>query len=155
MTENERGTVTNPSRFRQDIRFEGMQYDRHITPTDFDACIEYKNTAWIICEVKHRGKELPPGQLLAIDRFVQDMYKAGKTVLAIITEHDKDNPSEPIILKDCVVRQYKVDYGDWERMDNITTGRLIEQFIKRIDEKLAVRNPTSPIFRTEKEKDKL
>ena len=155
MNNNHPGTISHMERFNQKLLFDGMQYDRKITPTDFDGVVEYKNVAWIITEVKYADTDLPYGQELAINRFVDDMYRAGKTVLAIIAEHNISNPSEPVHVRECIVRQYKMDYGDWERLENITVGQLIDKFTKRIDEKLAVRNTTSQIFRTEKEKDKL
>ncbi len=101
---SERGTILHPERIKQVIRYEGIRYDT-ITPSDIDGFIEYKDKGWIIYEVKGRHKEVPYGQRLALQRFVEDTKKAGKSSIAIIAEHDITDPTEDIILSQCHVRE--------------------------------------------------
>ena len=100
----ERGVYRHPARARQLLLFDGMQYG-NITPTDIDATIEYKDRARIFVEVKGKSKDVPTGQRLLLQRFVDDFRASGKDAIAIIAEHtligyitSKIAPSEKFII---------------------------------------------------------
>lgn len=133
--EESRGKIEHMERAKQLLLFDGMLYDKKITPTDFDGCIEYKNVAWIVCEVKKGNTELKYGQRLALNRFVDDTFRAGKHVLAIIAEHNVENVNDPVYLKDCIVRETKRDFGDWQRCEKqITVKEMVDLFIAMMEQ---------------------
>lgn len=141
MNENERGVIQHQERAKQLILFEDMKYDRKITPTDFDAVIEYKDVAWVVCEVKYKDTTLPYGQELALNRFVDDMWRAGKHVLAIVAEHEIDNANENIMLKDCIVRKSKYNHEDWiSKPEKITVKQCVDKFLEVMDERIKGRS---------------
>ena len=70
--------IRNKDRAKQLISFEGMELDEKVWPTDFDAVIEWRNSAWLVFEVKLGDAPVPKGQRLALERYVQDIGKAGK-----------------------------------------------------------------------------
>ncbi len=133
---NDRGKFTNKDRARQLIAFEGMKYG-NITPTDIDGVIEYHNKGYVIFEVKHGEKDVPYGQKLAIQRMVADTGRidSGKKSLAIICEHNVEDPNESVMAKDCMVRE--VFYSDEQRWRAtkrpMKVGELVELFISLID----------------------
>lgn len=64
---------------------------------------------YIILEVKHRGAAVPYGQRLAIERMVDDFTTVGKSAVAIICEHQVDDPDKPVVAAYCKVRE--IYYG--------------------------------------------
>ena len=100
----ERGTYQNVNRGRQLLRFDGLRYG-NITPTDIDGLIEYRNQLWLMFEAKMEGKDVPQGQRLALERFIQNIRIAKKHGIAMIVEHDIQDTGKDIYLKDCKVRE--------------------------------------------------
>lgn len=103
---------------RQLIDFKGLELDGGIYPTDIDGLIELRNREYIILEVKHRGAAVPYGQRLAIER------------VAIICEHQVDDPDKPVVAAYCKVRE--IYYGK-EHMwrppeDSINVRQAIDCF---------------------------
>ena len=80
----ERGVYQNVNRGRQLLRFDGLKWG-NITPSDIDGIVEFHDSVWVICEVKLGKKDLPLGQRLTLERFVNDTTKAGKHSIAIRT----------------------------------------------------------------------
>lgn len=72
--------------------------DKHIYPTDIDAMIEYKDSKYLLFEVKYEDSVVPVGQRLALQRMVDDFTKTGKQAIVIICTHHISNPNEPIIM---------------------------------------------------------
>jgi len=100
-----RGEIEHIERAQQIINFSGLVFGS-ITPTDLDGLIEYHDKAYVLIELKYRDTEIKHGQKLAIERLVDDTEKAGKKSLAIIANHEVDNPKEQINAAMCIVRQY-------------------------------------------------
>jgi len=101
-----RGEYKSETRGRQLIRFDGCQIPgTNITPTDIDAIIECHDKMWFLVEVKLEGVQVNDGQDFLIRRFIADMQKAGKPSLGIIAEHDINDSSKDIYLKDCRIRE--------------------------------------------------
>ena len=100
----ERGVYQNERRGRQLLRFDGLQYGS-ITPTDCDGIIEYHNRLWIMYEAKLAGKDVPRGQRLVLERFIQIARIAKKHGIAMIVEHRVQDSGQDIYLKDCEVRE--------------------------------------------------
>lgn len=130
---NSNGEILHLNRFKQVLSFIGIQYGT-ITLTDVDAIMEYHDVAWFYFEVKKKGKTVDTGQRLTMDRFTKDMFSIGKFAIAIVAEHDVDNPNEIVYLKDCVVRELKIDNNSWRKPDRpITVKEMTDICINHIN----------------------
>ena len=96
--------IQKRDRAKQLVSFEGMEVGENMWPTDIDAIIEWKDSAWIMYEVKHGKAPFPTGQRLVLERFVHDEWKAGKPAVAVVVEHQVDDPEEDVRLAQCPVR---------------------------------------------------
>ena len=116
--------IQSRERAKQIISFEGMDLGPRLWPTDFDAAIEWKDRAWLLFEVKHGDKAVPLGQRLALERFVRDVWRAGKDAVAVVVEHHVGDPSQDVRLADCTVREVYVG-GEfrWRRTRRRMTAR--------------------------------
>lgn len=131
---SERGVIENRERARQIIDFRDIRYGK-ITPTDIDGLIEYKGKAYVLLEYKHREKELPYGQRLAIERMAQDFTAAGKRVVAIVAEHEIDNVAKDIPAGACIVREVYLGAGAWRPPRNKQSVKtLVDSFIGWVDD---------------------
>ena len=128
---NERGVYQNANRGRQLLRFDGLIYG-NISPTDIDGLIEYRNRLWIMFEAKMQGKDVPQGQRLALERFIQNVRYAGKHGIAMIVEHDVKDTGQDIYLKDCNVREIiTTENGQWHPPKyEITVKDITDLYIK-------------------------
>lgn len=70
--------IHNRHKMKQLIDFKGCAVDGGMYPTDIDGVIEYKDSKYIIFEVKYGDSEIPIGQRLALQRMVDDFTKSGK-----------------------------------------------------------------------------
>ena len=124
-------SIRDDDRAKQLIKFDGMELGERMWPTDVDALIEWKGKGWLLFEVKHGGKSVPRGQELSLERFVEDVEKAGKYAVAAIVEHHIPNPFESIILADCDVRRiYKGWTGKWSPPKHpMTAKELMDEFV--------------------------
>ena len=120
---------------KQLIDFEGCALDKYIYPTDIDAMIEYKDSKYLLFEVKYEDSVVPVGQRLALQRMVDDFTKTGKQAIVIICTYHISNPNEPIIMANCRVRE--VYYGEeqkWRSPDkDLTVAEAIDSFQKYSD----------------------
>ena len=76
--------IHNLKNMRQPLDFQGCSIGNGIYPTDIDALIEYRDSEYIIFEVKFKDYEVPFGQKLALQRMVDDFTKAGKQAIVIV-----------------------------------------------------------------------
>lgn len=97
--------INNPSRAKQLIDFAGLEIDGYIYPTDIDGLIEYKDSEYIIFEVKYGDTDVPVGQKLALQRMVDDFTKVGKQAVALVCEHTVRNTDKPVVAAWCKVRE--------------------------------------------------
>lgn len=109
-------------------------------PTDIDGLIEYKDSEYILFEVKYGSAEVPVGQKLAIQRMVDDFTKVGKQAVAFVCEHTVRNHDKPVVMAWCKVRE--IYYGgekQWRAPDSeITVREAIDSFLKH--SKLVIEN---------------
>lgn len=124
--------IHNPRRMKQLIDFKELCVDGCIYPTDIDGVIEYKDSEYILFEVKFENQEVPFGQKLALQRMVDDFTKAGKTAVALICEHRVKNAQRPVVAAWCKVREmYYGKEKQWRAPDNpITVGDAVRCFQK-------------------------
>ena len=129
----ERGVIENTKRAQQINDFSGLRYG-HITPTDIDGLIEYKDKGYVILEVKYNGKELPYGQRLAIERITKDVAYSGKAALALIADHYVADTDSSVDVASCNVREiYYSRERAWRKPKRIMTVREItDKFLKTI-----------------------
>jgi len=122
--------IHNPDKMRQLIDFKGCSVGNGMYPTDIDALIEYKDSEYILFEVKYVGAPVPIGQKLAIQRMIDDFTKVGKQAVAFICEHTVRDPKKPIVMAWCKVRE--IYYGkekQWRAPDKaITVKEAVDSF---------------------------
>ena len=124
--------INNPKKMSQLIDFRGCSVGYGLYPTDIDGLIEYKDSEYILFEVKFAGKPVPIGQRLAIQRMIDDFTKVGKYAVAFVCDHTVKDPDRPIIMARCKVRE--IYYGKekrWRAPDRaITVREAIDSFQK-------------------------
>ena len=112
------------------IDFKGLEVDGYIYPTDIDGLIEYKDSEYILFEVKYGSAEVPLGQKLAIQRMIDDFTKVGKQAVAFVCEHTVRDADKPVVAVWCKVRE--IYYGkekQWRAPDNeITVREAVDSF---------------------------
>lgn len=127
-----RSRILNPDRMRQLIDFKGLDIDGYIYPTDIDGLIEYKDSEYIIFEIKYGDAVVPLGQRLALQRMVDDFTKAGKQAVVFICEHTVRDANRPVVAAWCKVRE--IYYGDekkWRAPDReISVRQAVDSFQK-------------------------
>lgn len=128
--EIEETKIKNPRRMRQLIDFKGLRLDGGVYPTDIDGLIEYKDSEYILLEVKHDNARVPYGQKLALERMVDDFISVGKKAIAIVCEHRVDDVDIPVIAAKCRVREiYRGNPCGWEPAERrITVKELVNEF---------------------------
>lgn len=124
--------INNPRRARQLIDFKGLEIDGYIYPTDLDGLIEYKDSEYILFEIKHGNAEVPLGQKLAIQRMIDDFTKVGKQAVAFVCEHNVHDPEKAVVAAWCKVRE--IYYGkekEWRQpIAEITVREAVDMFQK-------------------------
>lgn len=120
--------IKNPYRASQVLDFAGI-LDNGMAPTDIDGLIEYKNSAYIIIEVKYRDKKMTKGQQIAIERMVQDFFKSGKRAVAILAEHSVANTQESVHVGGLRVRSIYYDAEQKWRMPKYRCN--VTEFVNR------------------------
>lgn len=117
---------------RQLIDFKGLDIDGKIYPTDIDGLIEYKDSEYIIFEIKHGDAEVPFGQRLALQRMVDDFTKIGKQAVVFICEHSVRDANKPVVAAWCKVREiYYGGEGEWRKpLNEITVRDAVNSFQK-------------------------
>ena len=107
------GTVFNDGAFRQQVIYEGLTLPPGISPTDFDAVLEFNDKLWLIFEVKREGTYMGVGQRLAYERTIQSINTCyGKFAMGFLAWHNVPD-GEDVQLKDCIVHQWYNGTGDW------------------------------------------
>ena len=112
-----------------------LSIDGYIYPTDIDGIIEYKDSEYIIFEIKYKDSGLSVGQRLALERMVKDFETAGKRAIVMICEHNVSDCTKPVYAALCKVREVYCS-GDchWRRLKNkIRVKDAIEKFQNNID----------------------
>ena len=128
-----RGVIENVKRKQQINDFSGLLYGK-ITPTDTDGLIEYKDRAWVLIEVKYLDTDLPYGQRLAFQRFIDDVA-IKKQAIAIIAEHDVHDTDESIDVAVCRVREtYFSGRSQWKVLtEQLTVKETVDLFLEIVE----------------------
>lgn len=134
MSDEKRGSIKFPERYKQLISYEGLERHRKITPTDIDGLIDYAGNAFLYMECKHINKYtqagLDFGQRRALENLVNSNIESGKLSMAIIFTHNC-NPDEIILAKDMIVQEVYFR-NKWKppKIKNWTVINAIEWFEK-------------------------
>ena len=122
--------IHDKKNMKQLLDFSGCSVGEGIYPTDIDALIEYRNSEYIIFEVKYRDFEVPFGQRVALQRMVDDFTKVGKQAIVMVCSHPVKNPDKPVLLAKCKVRE--IYYGRehrWRKPDkDMDVGEALKDF---------------------------
>ena len=115
---------------KQLIDFKGCSVGEGMYPTDIDGLIEYKDSEYILFEVKYGNAPVPIGQRLAIQRMIDDFTKVGKQAVAFVCEHTVRDTNKPVVMAWCKVRE--IYYGkekQWRAPDReITVREAVDSF---------------------------
>ncbi len=108
----------------------------NLYPTDIDGLLEYRDSEYILFEIKHGSAKTPIGQKLALQRMVNDFTKIGKRAIAIICEHCVHDCNKPIVASRCWVREvYYGEEGKWRNpKETITLGEAVRMFQESVEE---------------------
>lgn len=123
--------IQHRERARQIIDFKGIRLGAKGMPTDCDGLIEWHNKAYVLFELKHRGKPLPDGQKLALTRMCDDFARIGKPAVFVIADHDVDDPRLDVDAAACNVREFYFR-RKWYK-GNSSVKDLIDRFISFVD----------------------
>lgn len=122
--------INNPNKMKQLIDFKGCSVGEGMYPTDIDGLIEYKDSEYILFEVKYGNAPVPIGQRLAIQRMIDDFTKVGKQAVAFVCEHTVRDTNTPVVMAWCKVRE--IYYGkekQWRAPDReITVREAVDSF---------------------------
>lgn len=122
--------IHNPKKARQLLLFEDISKDG-VGMTDIDGLIEYKDRALILFEVKTRDKEVPLGQRLVLERMVNNAARLGKLAIAVVAEHNVEDPDLPVMVRSCRAREiYWGDEKRWRKpRKELTAGEITDTVI--------------------------
>ena len=144
MFDAQRGQVRHLARHGQLLDGSGLDLPRKITHTDIDALYDFgREELFVFCEIKLRGKDVPYGQRIALHRVARLAScvdpKTGFAYAAVllVLDHDVHDTSEPVMMKDCVVRSCDVYYkGDADCTEYTAVGKTLNH---ALEEMLAMR----------------
>ena len=124
--------IHNPKRAQQLIDFKGLEVDGYIYPTDLDGLIEYKDSEYILFEIKYGNADVPRGQRLALQRMVDDFTEAGKEAVAMICEHTVRDTDKAVVAARCRVRE--IYYGEEREWRSITKKITVREAVNMFQE---------------------
>jgi hypothetical protein len=110
----DKSLIRNRNLVKQVLDFTGLQNGK-MHPSDIDAVLEYDNDALILMEVKRKGRKIPTGQRLLLERLNDSWHNQDKAiVLKVVHQFDDENMKIPI--EQCSVEMcyYK---GAWNRKE--------------------------------------
>lgn len=103
-----RGDIFNEARYKQVVSFVGLEFERKITPTDFDLVLDFDGKEIVIGEFKLFGNKLPYGQRLCITNTLEALFRSGVKTLGLIACHNVP-PKERIIAATTIVYEIWFD----------------------------------------------
>lgn len=121
-----RGDVKYSDRYKQEVDFSGLKFERNITPTDIDGVLDFGGSVFVLIELKFKNAEMPNGQRWCLERVCDKLAEGSRCVL-IVANHDHP-PEEKVNAASAVIREYRLN-GSWMKPQNSTTLRQgIDQF---------------------------
>lgn len=117
-----RGDVRNPHRYKQEVDFSGLLFERNITPTDVDGVLDFGGRFFVLIELKFQQAELTFGQRLCLERIC-DKLAVNSDCALLIARHNHP-PEEKINAAIAVVSEFRWK-GKWRTPKSIMTLRVI------------------------------
>jgi hypothetical protein len=122
-------TLKNREQFSQIVSFHSMTYGK-LSPTDFDAFIEFNDKLFIIIETKYLNAQMPLGQRLALERICDAIYESGKIATVLVTSHDTPK-DEDIDLGNTTLTKIR-----WEKKwVEIKSGEKLNDVVNKLKDK--------------------
>jgi hypothetical protein len=88
------------------------------------------NKYWFAFEIKEKGKRMPYGQSLSYTRNADKWRKCGDVSYVFVVTHNVEDPTEHIMLKDCLLADV-YHQGKWYKAkDEINVTQIIERLKK-------------------------
>lgn len=128
-TDLNRGKVQHAERFHQSVLFDGIRYD-NITPTDIDGFFEIHGECFVYYEFKLKGKDIPRGQKLALERQVDAMRKVGKNAVLFLCVHNVEDARQDVFAKDAIVDKFYFN-GIWHKDGKRTAKQCTDAFVRK------------------------
>lgn len=135
MEANTKNNIYHLERLSQPIEFKGMDIGPKMFPSDIDACIEYKDKAYIIYELKYNGKQMSKGQQIMLERITRDLGRL-KPTLTLLVGHDVQDPRIPVNLAQTYVRaMYSSSECKWRHTKPMhkNTKEVTLEFLRYIE----------------------
>lgn len=105
--------IAHRGRKQQIIDFAGVEANG-TSPSDLDACIEYRRSAWVFVEMKLYPGYPATGQKRMLQELACDMWRAGKPCMVILSAHAVDDSEADIEMASCFVWRWLVIRSDAE-----------------------------------------
>ena len=106
--------INDSNKVVQAIDFSGVQ-NKNMHPSDIDAVLEFDNKLLILMEIKIKGKQLPTGQKLMLQRICDAWDSCdNKNGLVLKIEHNHYTAKTDIPLRNCVVTEIYFQ-GQWSK----------------------------------------
>lgn len=103
--ESENDRIKNREKLEQFVNYDGCNFG-NIYPTDIDAVYELGGKVLVLIEIKVRGKQMPHGQILALERICDAWEEAKGPSFVFKVEHSQPVFMGDIYLKDLYVSSY-------------------------------------------------
>lgn len=120
--------IHNTNKVKQSIDFTNIQWGK-IYPSDIDAVLEFNNDVLILIEVKQKGKEIPTGQRLMLERICNSWHT--KKSIVLLVWHDFKNENIDIPLNKCIIE--KVYFKNKWNTHNEKLKPYLDKIIKFYD----------------------
>lgn len=118
--------VKNKEKMNQLVYFDEIGKGS-FRPCDIDSVLEVQGRYIIMFEIKEGDKEMPLGQKITYQNMTDALQRGGyKEAITIIVEHSLPDPSQPIMLKDCICRS-KYQNGKWQ---NSKLRYTVKEFVQ-------------------------
>lgn len=106
-----RGDVNNPERYKQEVDFSGLLFERNITPTDFDGVLDFGGHFFVLIELKYQNAPLLFGQRLCLERVCDKLAVDSACVLIVATHNHL--PFQKIDAAKAMIREFRWK-GNWK-----------------------------------------
>ena len=125
--------IENEKRARQLVRFDDMDFGNKGF-TDIDAVMDWRGRAWLLFEVKGRGKGLTTGQRILAEHFVGMAWESGRYAVVAVVEHGVRDCNRDVRLSECeVVELYETKGMAWRPpREPMTAKELARRFVRYV-----------------------
>ena len=110
-SKDQKTLIRDADKVAQTIDFAGFVNGK-ISPSDIDITLEFNDKYLILFEIKEKGKRIPMGQKLLLERIARAWGNwKGKTAVVIFCTHTETDFTKPIPLANVDVEELYVQVG--------------------------------------------